>query len=120
MQDVTGDQQKVAKVAAALEAGYHKDADTGKYNVAPQFQDLAQSSFEDTVASSEYRGFIPSSNYTLSQYEEDVTQSVIWYLDGAPDTITIDSQGYQVMQPGYMATHTALGRAILDYAKITH
>ena len=37
LEDVVGNQTKVDEVASALEAGYHKDATTGKYNVAPQF-----------------------------------------------------------------------------------
>lgn len=67
-------------------------------------------------------GAVPN-NETLAEFEEDVTQSVIWYLDGAPDTndMTTSSDGkiHGTLQPGYLATHTALGQAILNYAQ-TH
>ena len=41
MGQVTG-AKKADEVAAALEAGYHKDATTGQYEIAPQFQQDAQ------------------------------------------------------------------------------
>ena len=122
MGQVTG-AKKADEVAAALEAGYHKDANTNQYNVAPQFQDIAQQSFDQAKKDAQGNDIdhtygplyskMPS-NETLAEFEEDVTQSVIWYLDGAPDTNDVDG-----LQSGYLATHTALGQAILNYAQ-TH
>ena len=131
MGQVTG-AKKADEVAAALEAGYHKDATTGQYEIAPQFQDIAQQSFDQAKKDAQGNdidhtygplyGTMPS-NETLAEFEEDVTQSVIWYLDGAPDTndMTTSSDGTttHTLQPGYLATHTALGQAILNYAQ-TH
>lgn len=131
MGQVTG-AKKADEVAAALEAGYHKDATTGQYEIAPQFQDIAQQSFDQAKKDAQGNdidhtygplyGTMPS-NETLAEFEEDVTQSVIWYLDGAPDTndTTTSSDGTttHTLQPGYLATHTALGQAILNYAQ-TH
>lgn len=128
MGQVTG-AKKADEVAAALEAGYHKDATTGQYEIAPQFQQDAQDDFNNlsnmegsTLKPGPLFGVVPN-NETLAEFEEDVTQSVIWYLDGAPDTndTTTSSDGTttHTLQPGYLATHTALGQAILNYAQ-TH
>ena len=128
MGQVTG-AKKADEVAAALEAGYHKDATTGQYEIAPQFQQDAQDDFNNlsnmegsTLKKGPLFGAVPN-NETLAEFEEDVTQSVIWYLDGAPDTTgtTTSSDGTTTAstQPGYLATHTALGQAILNYAQ-TH
>ena len=128
MGQVTG-AKKADEVAAALEAGYHKDATTGQYEIAPQFQQDAQDDFNNlsnmegsTLKPGPLFGAVPN-NETLAEFEEDVTQSVIWYLDGAPDTndMTTLSDGkiHGTLQPGYLATHTALGQAILNYAQ-TH
>ncbi len=128
MGQVTG-AKKADEVAAALEAGYHKDATTGQYEIAPQFQQDAQDDFNNlsnmegsTLKPGPLFGAVPN-NETLAEFEEDVTQSVIWYLDGAPDTngTTTSSDGTTTatLQPGYLATHTALGQAILNYAQ-TH
>ena len=128
MGQVTG-AKKADEVAAALEAGYHKDATTGQYEIAPQFQQDAQDDFNNlsnmegsTLKPGPLFGTVPN-NETLAEFEEDVTQSVIWYLDGAPDTndTTTSSDGTttHTLQPGYLATHTALGQAILNYAQ-TH
>lgn len=116
---------KADEVAAALEAGYHKDATTGQYEIAPQFQSDAEASFEQAKKDAQGNdidhtygplyGSMPA-NETLAEFEEDVTQSVIWYLDGAPDTIETDQNG-QTLMPGYLATHTKLGQDILNYAK---
>ena len=113
MQSVTGDQTKVNKVAAALEAGYHKDASTNTYNVAPQFQNVAQQSFNAAKKDSNLTGTFDPSTYTLGDFERDVTQSVIWYLDGAPDGPVTGSN----LPEGYLATHTELGKEILAYAE---
>ena len=127
LQSVTGDQTKVDKVAAALEAGYHKDATSNKYEVAPQFQSIADQSYQEILKEGQGNDINPQnngplygnlpSNYTEAEFEEDVTQSVIWYLDGAPDTSSTNSDGTHTYQPGYLATHTALGKAILAYAQ---
>ena len=126
MGQVTG-ATKADEVAAALEAGYHKNATTGQYEIAPQFQSDAEASFEQ--AKKEAQGndvntanngplyTIMPTNETLAEFEEDVTQSVIWYLDGAPDTKTTAADGVPTLMPGYLATHTKLGQDILDYAK---
>ena len=126
MEDVVGNQTKVDEVASALEAGYHKDATTGKYNVAPQFQKIADESYKDFESKTQGNDINPQnngpyyetvpSNYTEAEFEEDVTQSVIWYLDGAPDTEST-SGNTTTFQEGYLATHTALGKALLSYAK---
>ena len=113
MQSVTGDQTKVNKVAAALEAGYHKDTSTNTYNVAPQFQNVAQQSFNAAKKDSNLTGTFDPSTYTLGDFERDVTQSVIWYLDGAPDGPVTGSN----LPEGYLATHTELGKEILAYAE---
>ena len=113
MQSVTGDQTKVNKVAAALEAGYHKDASTNTYNVAPQFQNVAQQSFNAAKKDSNLTGTFDPATYTLGDFERDVTQSVIWYLDGAPDGPVTGSN----LPEGYLATHTELGKEILAYAE---
>ena len=113
MQSVTGDQTKVNKVAAALEAGYHKDASTNTYNVAPQFQNVAQQSFNAAKKDPNLTGTFDPSTYTLGDFERDVTQSVIWYLDGAPDGPVTGSN----LPEGYLATHTELGKEILAYAE---
>ena len=126
LEDVVGNQTKVDEVASALEAGYHKDATTGKYNVAPQFQKIADESYKDFESKTQGNDINPQnngpyyetvpSNYTEAEFEEDVTQSVIWYLDGAPDTEST-SGNTTTFQEGYLATHTALGKALLSYAK---
>ena len=126
LEDVVGNQTKVDEVASALEAGYHKDATTGKYNVAPQFQKIADESYKDFESKTQGNDINPQnngpyyetvpSNYTEAEFEEDVTQSVIWYLDGAPDTEST-SGDTTTFQEGYLATHTALGKALLSYAK---
>ena len=113
MQSVTGDQTKVNKVAAALEAGYHKDASTNTYNVAPQFQNVAQQSFNAAKKDPNLTGTFDPSTYTLGDFERDVTQSVIWYLDGASDGPVTGSN----LPEGYLATHTELGKEILAYAE---
>lgn len=121
MSQVTGNNdQKVAEVAAALEAGYHKDATTGQYEIAPQFQQDAQDDFNNlsnmegsALKPGPLSGIVPN-NETLADFEEDVTQSVIWYLDGAPDGVVDNGQ---TVQEGYLATHTKLGKDILNYAK---
>ena len=113
MQSVTGDQTKVNKVAAALEAGYHKDTSTNTYNVAPQFQNVAQQSFNAAKKDPNLTGTFDPSTYTLGDFERDVTQSVIWYLDGAPDGPVTGSN----LPEGYLATHTELGKEILAYAE---
>ena len=113
MQSVTGDQTKVNKVAAALEAGYHKDASTNTYNVAPQFQNVAQQSFNAAKNDPSLTGTFDPATYTLGDFERDVTQSVIWYLDGAPDGPVTETD----LPEGYLATHTELGKEILAYAK---
>lgn len=123
LQSVTGDQTTVDEVAAAIEAGYHKDATSGSYNVAPQFQSLAQQSFNDFVkqvkqdtADSDVNhtdspfAHIDVSNYTLADFEQDVTQSVIWAIGGGPNNAFSEGSSW-------MANNTALGQAILAYAK---
>lgn len=106
MDEVTGE-QKASQVEAALEAGYHKNADTGKYEIAPQFQNDAQSSFQKvkqemqgSALTQQYGPLYGAgpSNYNLQQFEEDVTQAVIWKLGGAPSD--------NISDPGYLATHT--------------
>lgn len=87
LEDVVGNQTKVDEVASALEAGYHKDATTGKYNVAPQFQKIADESYKDFESKTQGNDINPQnngpyyetvpSNYTEAEFEEDVTQSVI-------------------------------------------
>ena len=133
MNQVTGNnEQKVDEVAAALEAGYHKDATTGQYEIAPQFVQDAQSDLNNL---SNWEGTTlnpgplynavpndetPGTDGALAKYEEDVTQSVIWYLDGASDaTSTVTEEGKSVIAtfPGWLATHTQLGKDILNYAE---
>ena len=134
MNQVTGNnEQKVDEVAAALEAGYHKDATTGQYEIAPQFVQDAQSDLNNL---SNWEGTTlnpgplynavpndetPGTDGALAKYEEDVTQSVIWYLDGASDTttLTVTEEGKSVIatSPGWLATHTQLGKDILNYAE---
>lgn len=113
MKDVTGNQQKVAEVAAAMEAGYHKNADTGKYEVAPQFQSIAAQSYQEFLQgrldpSSPFYGVVIPAGYTQAEFEQDVTQSVIWSLDGAPSLTG--------KQEGLLST-TSLGQAIKSYAQ---
>ena len=93
----------------------------GQYEIAPQFQQDAQDDFNNlsnmegsTLKPGPLYSFVPN-NETLADFEEDVTQSVIWYLDGAPDGI--GDNGQTVIQQGYLATHTKLGKDILNYAK---
>nr|WP_321315696.1 hypothetical protein [uncultured Ligilactobacillus sp.] len=83
---VTGDQKKVAQVAAALEGGYHKTAD-GTYDVGPQFKELAKQDYEKLISNpddpnysaldgmydSNYNYNTKGINYTLAMYEQDVT-----------------------------------------------
>ena len=96
-----------------MEAGYHKDASTNTYNVAPQFQNVAQQSFNAAKKDPNLTGTFDPSTYTLGDFERDVTQSVIWYLDGAPDGPVTGSN----LPEGYLATHTELGKEILAYAE---
>ena len=116
LQSVTGNQTKVAKVAAALEAGYHQDATTGQYNVAPQFQNIAEQSYQAMQNSTDPMIVQNRHGETLAEFEQDVTQSVIWTLDGAP-TDQVQGGGSMGLPDGYLATHTALGKALLQYAQ---
>ena len=114
LQSVTGNQTKVDEVAAALEAGYHKDADSNTYNVAPQFQNIAEQSYnaiknDPKVAS---LNNVQNGQYTLQDFEQDVTQSVIWTLGGATSDTLAGS-----LPDNYLAENTALGKALLAYAK---
>ena len=114
LQSVTGNQTKVDEVAAALEAGYHKDADSNTYNVAPQFQNIAEQSYnaiknDPKVAS---MNNVQNGQYTLQDFEQDVTQSVIWTLGGATSDTLAGS-----LPDNYLAENTALGKALLAYAK---
>lgn len=113
MKDVTDNQQKVAEVAAVMEAGYHKNADTGKYEVAPQFQSIAAQSYQEFLQgrldpSSPFYGVVIPAGYTQAEFEQDATQSVIWSLDGAPSLTG--------KQEGLLST-TSLGQAIKSYAQ---
>ena len=123
LQSVTGDQTTVDEVAAAIEAGYHKDANSGSYNIAPQFQSLAQQSFNGFVKQVKQAtadadvnhtdnpfAYIDISNYTLANFEQDVTQSVIWAIGGGPNNVNAHGSSW-------LANNTALGQAILAYAK---
>ena len=112
MKDVTDNQQKVAEVAAVMEAGYHKNADTGKYEVAPQFQSIAAQSYQEFLQgrldpSSPFYGVVIPAGYTQAEFEQDATQSVIWSLDGAP-SLTGKQEGL---------LSTSLGQAIKSYAQ---
>ena len=114
MKEITGDQVKVDEVAAAMLAGYHKDADTGKYNVVPQFQSLVDDSYQDFLQgrndpSSPFYGIKIPTPYTKEEFEQDVTQSVIWKIDGASSA--------SGEQQGLMASYTKLGQAILSYTE---
>lgn len=114
MKEITGDQVKVDEVAAAMLAGYHKDVDTGKYNVAPQFQSLVDDSYQDFLQgrndpSSPFYGIKIPTPYTKEEFEQDVTQSVIWKVNGASSA--------SGERQGLMASYTKLGQAILSYAE---
>lgn len=80
-------------MAAALEAGYHKEADTGKYEITPQFQSDAQSSYQKVKQKLQ-------GNDITHQYGD---------LYGAPSN--------DISDPGYLATHTQLDQDILNYAQ---
>ena len=114
MKEITGDQVKVDEVAAAMLAGYHKDADTGKYNVVPQFQSLVDDSYQDFLQgrndpSSPFYGIKIPTPYTKEEFEQDVTQSVIWKIDGASSA--------SGEQQGLMVSYTKLGQATLSYTE---
>ena len=102
------DSTKSAQVTSALFNGYHLNKDTKQWEINPAFNDVAQQSYEDFYAEKSNSLSDPiSEKYSQEDFEQDVTQSVIWVLSGAqlPDNRAA------------LAYSTEFGKQLLSYAK---
>ena len=111
MSQVVGNAAKKDEVAAALEGGYHYDKTSGTYSVAPQFQSIAENEYNQLKANGgkdNNGNVILYPGETLDEFEEDVTQSVIWEIGGAPS-----STEARELEP---AVGTTLGTVLYNYA----